>query len=65
MPHGEWNDDARSRFDSAACGLLSSVGPRRSERPNDAIQVVYLCAVILAISVLILGVGLVRPRVYR
>ena len=46
-------------------GFFLSVAPPRSERPNGAIQLVYLGAVILAISVLILGVGLVRAGVYR
>jgi hypothetical protein len=46
-------------------GFFLSVAPPRSERPNGAIQLVYLGAVILAISVLILGVGLVRAGAYR
>ena len=46
-------------------GFFLSVAPPRSERPNGAIQLVYLGAVILAISVLILGAGLVRASVYR
>lgn len=46
-------------------GFFLSVAPPRSERPNGAIQLVYLGAVILAISVLILGVGLVRAGLYR
>jgi hypothetical protein len=46
-------------------GFFLSVAPPRSERPNGAIRLVYLGAVILAISVLILGVGLVRAGVYR
>jgi hypothetical protein len=41
-------------------GFFLSVASPRAERPNSAIQLVYLGAVILAISVLILGVGLVR-----
>ncbi len=41
-------------------GFFLSVGSPRSERPNGAVQLVYLGGVILAISVLILGVGLVR-----
>jgi len=44
-------------------GFFLSVGSPRSERPTGAIQLVYLGAVILAISVLILGVGLVRAGV--
>jgi len=44
-------------------GFFLSVAAPRSERPNRAIQLVYLGAVILAISVLILGVGLVRGGV--
>jgi len=44
-------------------GFFLSVLSPRSERPNGAIQLVYLGAVILAISVLILGIGLVRAGV--
>jgi hypothetical protein len=46
-------------------GFFFSVAPPRAERPNGAIQLVYLGAVILAISVLILGVGLVRAGVQQ
>ena len=45
-------------------GFFLSVGSPRSERPNGAIRLVYLGALILAASVLILGVGLVRASVY-
>jgi hypothetical protein len=45
-------------------GFFLSVAPPRSERPNGAIQLVYLGAMVLAISVLILGVGLVRAGMY-
>ena len=45
-------------------GFFLSMGAPRSETPNAAIQLVYLGAVILAISVLILGVGLVRAGAY-
>lgn len=41
-------------------GFFLSVGPPRSERPSGAIQLVYLGGLVLAITVLILGVGLVR-----
>ena len=41
-------------------GFFLSVASPRSERPNGAIQLVYWGAAVLAISVLILGVGLVR-----
>jgi hypothetical protein len=41
-------------------GFFLSVGSPRSERPNGAVRLVYVGGVILAISVLILGVGLVR-----
>jgi hypothetical protein len=44
-------------------GFFLSVASPRAERPNGAIQLVYLGALILAISVLILGVGLVRAGV--
>jgi hypothetical protein len=44
-------------------GFFVSVGSPRSERPNGAIMLVYLGAVILAISVLISGVGLIRAGV--
>jgi len=44
-------------------GFFLSVLSPRSERPNGAIQLVYIGAVILAISVLILGIGLVRAGV--
>jgi hypothetical protein len=40
-------------------GFFLSVGSPRSERPNGAIRLVYVGAAILAVSVLILGVGLV------
>jgi hypothetical protein len=45
-------------------GFFLSVAPPSSERPNGAIQLVYLGALVLAISVLILGVGLVRAGIY-
>jgi hypothetical protein len=41
-------------------GFFLSVAAPRSDRPNGAIRLVYLGAAILAISVLVLGVGLVR-----
>ena len=44
-------------------GFFLSVAHPRSERPNGAIQLVYLGAAVLAVSVLILGVGLVRAGV--
>ncbi|MGH9512536.1 MAG: hypothetical protein ACRD2U_10420 [Terriglobales bacterium] len=44
-------------------GFFLSVGAPESERPNAAIQLVYMGAGILAISVLILGIGLVRAAV--
>ena len=44
-------------------GFFLSVGPSDSRRPSGAIRLVYLGAVILAVSVLILGVGLVRAAV--
>jgi hypothetical protein len=44
-------------------GFFLSVGPPHSEQPNGSIQLVYVGAVILAVSVLILGVGLVRASV--
>jgi Ni,Fe-hydrogenase I cytochrome b subunit len=46
-------------------GFFLSVVPARSDRPNAAIQLAYLGAIVLAISVLILGVGLVRAGAYR
>jgi hypothetical protein len=45
-------------------GFFLSVISPHSERPNGAIQLVYLGAVVLAVSVLILGAGLVRAGVY-
>ncbi len=39
-------------------GFFCSVAPPRSEKPNGAIQLVYLGAAVLAISVLILGIGI-------
>jgi hypothetical protein len=45
-------------------GFFLSVARPRSERPNGAIQLAYLGAVVLAVSVLILGVGLVRAGAY-
>jgi len=44
-------------------GFFLSVAPPRSVSPNGAIRLVYFGAAILAISVLILGVGLVRAGV--
>ena len=44
-------------------GFFLSVLSPRSERPNGAIRLVYFGGVTLAISVLILGVGLVRAGV--
>ena len=44
-------------------GFFISVGAPRSERPNGSLRWVYLGAVILAVSGLILGVGLVRAGV--
>jgi hypothetical protein len=41
-------------------GFFLSVTSPRAERPNGAIGLVYVGAVVLAASVLILGVGLVR-----
>lgn len=41
-------------------GFFLSVVSPRAERPNGAIRLVYLGAVILAISVLVLGAGLLR-----
>jgi hypothetical protein len=41
-------------------GFFFSVTSPRAERPNGAIGLVYVGALVLAISVLILGVGLVR-----
>ena len=41
-------------------GFFLSVGPPDSRRPSGAIRLVYLGAVVLAISVLILGIGLLR-----
>jgi len=41
-------------------GFFLSVTSPRAERPGSAIQLVYGGAIILAISVLILGLGLVR-----
>ena len=44
-------------------GFFLSVDSPHSEKPNGAILLVYVGAVILAISVLILGVGLVRAGI--
>jgi hypothetical protein len=41
-------------------GFFLSVAPARAERPTGAINLVYLGAIVLAIAVLILGIGLVR-----
>jgi hypothetical protein len=45
-------------------GFFLSVISPRAERPNGAIQLVYVGAVVLAIAVLILGVGLLRAGLY-
>jgi len=44
-------------------GFFLSVASPRAERPGGAIQLVYWGAAVLAIAVLILGVGLVRAAV--
>ena len=44
-------------------GFFLSVGSPRAERPSSVIRLVYVGAVILATSVLVLGVGLVRAGV--
>ena len=44
-------------------GFFLSVVSPRSERPNGAIRLVYIAALVLAVSVLILGVALVRAAV--
>jgi hypothetical protein len=41
-------------------GFFLSVAPPRAERPTSAINLVYVGAIVLAIAVLILGIGLVR-----
>jgi hypothetical protein len=45
-------------------GFFLSVVSPRAERPNGAILLVYVGAVVLAIAVLILGVGLLRAGLY-
>jgi hypothetical protein len=45
-------------------GFFLSMAPPRSERPNGAIQLVYVGAVVLAVSVLILGLGLLRAGLF-
>jgi hypothetical protein len=45
-------------------GFFLSVASPKAERPNGAIRLVYVGAVILAISVLILGIGLVRAGAF-
>jgi hypothetical protein len=44
-------------------GFFLSVASPRSEHPNGTIRLVYLGALILALSVLILGIGLVHAAV--
>jgi hypothetical protein len=44
-------------------GFFLSVTSPRAEKPNGAIQLVYVGALVLAVSVLILGVGLVRAGI--
>ena len=45
-------------------GFFLSVSSPRSEHPNDAIRLVYIGAIILAVSVLILGLALVRAGAF-
>jgi hypothetical protein len=45
-------------------GFFLSVSSPRAERPNGAIQLVYAGGLILALSVLILGVALVHASLY-
>ena len=45
-------------------GFFLSVVSPRAERPNGAILLVYVGAVVLAIAVMILGVGLLRAGLY-
>jgi hypothetical protein len=44
-------------------GFFFSVTSPRAERPNGAIGLVYVGALVLAVSVLILGIGLVRAGI--
>ena len=44
-------------------GFFLSMASPRSEHPNSTIRLVYLGAMVLALSVLILGVALVRAAV--
>jgi len=46
-------------------GQFFAMASPLSERPNGAIQPVYVGVIILAISVLILGVALVHAGVYQ
>jgi hypothetical protein len=41
-------------------GFFFSVAPPKADRPNGAIALIYIGALILAVSVVILGVGLIR-----
>jgi hypothetical protein len=45
-------------------GFFLSVSSPRAERPNGAIKLVYAGGLILALSVLILGVALVHASLY-
>lgn len=45
-------------------GFFLSVSSPHAERPNGAIRLVYVGGIVLAVSVLILGIGLVRAALY-
>jgi hypothetical protein len=45
-------------------GFFLSVSSPRAEKPGGAIQLVYVGALVLAIAVLILGLGLVRAGLF-
>jgi len=44
-----------------SAGFFVSVGPPTATEPNRAVALIYLGALILAIGVLALGIGLLRP----
>ena len=42
-------------------GFFISVGPPATTQPNGAVALIYIGAIILAVAVVTLGVGLLRP----
>jgi hypothetical protein len=44
-----------------SAGFFVSVGPPTTTEPNQAVALIYIGALVLAIGVVVLGIGLLRP----